>query len=57
MLSPQFVIAVVFTTAAGMVMLRVGFGSGGLRSRAQGRRCVSCGRRIDANICPNCSQT
>jgi hypothetical protein len=55
-ISPEFALAAALTTAAGAVMMRLGFGSRALKTRLQGRRCVSCGRRIDANTCPNCSR-
>jgi hypothetical protein len=55
-ISPEFALAAALTTAAGAVMMRLGFGSRALKTRLQGRRCVSCGRRIDASICPNCSR-
>jgi len=55
-ISPEFALAAALTTAAGVVMMRVGFRSRSLKVRHQGRRCVSCGRRIDASICPNCSR-
>jgi hypothetical protein len=55
-ITPEFVLAAALTTAAGVVMQRVGFGSRALKSRLQGRRCVACGRRIDANVCPTCTR-
>jgi hypothetical protein len=41
------------TTAAGVLMARVGMRTGALRLRAQ-RRCVSCGTVVRARVCPRC---
>jgi hypothetical protein len=41
------------TTAAGVVMARIGIRGGGLRVRAQ-HRCVACGTVLRARVCPRC---
>jgi hypothetical protein len=54
-LSPEFIVAALVTTMAGVVMMRLGFREGAFKLRGEGRRCVSCGRKIGTGTCPNCA--
>jgi hypothetical protein len=45
-----------FTIAVGVVMSRVGIGTGLLRQRSEPRRCPSCGRLRGPHGCESCGR-
>lgn len=45
---------ILLTTAVGAAMVRMALQKRLLSSRAEPRRCASCGRRLDGRHCPNC---
>jgi hypothetical protein len=53
---PHLAVLAAMTTGAGVVMIRLGFSEGLLKSRKAVRRCLSCDRLIEGRVCPTCTR-
>lgn len=54
-LDPHVAIAAVSTLAAAWLMITAGLEKSALEHRKRKRVCPSCGRQIEARVCPTCA--
>jgi len=53
-LDPHTATLAVLTLGVGWLMATAGLQKGALELRRSRRRCPSCGRQIEARVCPSC---